>query len=104
MSSRLFTRTEEDFTCEVCGAFVKGNGYTNHCPKCLHSKHVDINPGDRASLCGGILEPIRIEKKGDTYIIVFKCKKCGEIKRNKASAGDDFQKILEICKRTELPL
>ena len=28
---------------------MKGNGYTNHCPKCLWSKHVDINPGDRGA-------------------------------------------------------
>ncbi|MBR7159021.1 MAG: RNHCP domain-containing protein [Alphaproteobacteria bacterium] len=104
MASRLFTRNKEDFTCEVCETFVEGNGYTNHCPHCLHSKHVDINPGDRASSCGGILEPIRIEKKGDSFIIVFKCRKCGEIKKNKTSPQDDFNKILEICRKTEIPL
>lgn len=36
-----FTRVIEDFICENCGTEVKGNGYTNHCPKCLWSKHVD---------------------------------------------------------------
>ena len=103
MLSRLFIRRKEDFICEVCKRSVKGNGYTNHCPHCLHSKHVDINPGDRLSSCKGILEPIRIEKRGEDYIIVFRCKKCGEIKRNKASKEDNFNKILEICKKTDLP-
>jgi len=50
--ARLFTRNIENFTCERCGAAVEGNGFTNHCPACLCSKHVDINPGDRAAARG----------------------------------------------------
>ncbi|MEK7158524.1 MAG: RNHCP domain-containing protein, partial [Patescibacteria group bacterium] len=46
--SRTFQRRVEDFTCESCGAQVTGDGYTNHCPQCLVSKHVDVYPGDRA--------------------------------------------------------
>lgn len=42
-----FTKTVEDFICAHCGTHVRGNGYTNHCPECLWSKHVDNNPGDR---------------------------------------------------------
>jgi Zn finger protein HypA/HybF involved in hydrogenase expression len=49
----MFKRTIEDFTCEHCGEQVTGNGFTNHCPQCLWSKHVDIDPGDRLALCGG---------------------------------------------------
>ena len=60
---KRFSRRTEDFTCEHCGTKVKGNGYTNHCPQCLYSKHVDINPGDRLSDCGGLMEPIDIEQK-----------------------------------------
>ena len=96
--SKLFTRHKEDFICEVCGKYVKGNGYTNHCPACLCSKHVDINPGDRASDCGGIMRPIAVEMKDNAYIIVHKCEKCGFIRRNKTNEDDDFDKILEICK------
>lgn len=96
--SKLFSRREENFTCEVCGKQVKGNGYTNHCPDCLCSKHVDINPGDRASDCGGIMRPVAVEMKDGDYIIVHKCEKCGFIRRNKASEDDNFNKILEICK------
>ena len=71
---------DESFICENCGKEVKPLGYScrNHCPYCLYSKHVDINPGDRAEECHGLLEPLGIEmssKKG--YVIVYKCKKCG---------------------------
>ncbi|HCR42265.1 TPA: hypothetical protein DIV45_02815, partial [Patescibacteria group bacterium] len=41
MDRKNFIRTKEDFTCENCGHRVKGSGYTNHCPKCLYSQHVD---------------------------------------------------------------
>ena len=57
---KRFSKCVEDFTCEECGSPIEGNGYTNHCPNCLYSKHVDINPGDRKSTCGGIMAPIRV--------------------------------------------
>jgi hypothetical protein len=56
MQSRKFQRTREDFTRERCRTFVKGGGYTNHCPECLWSKHVDVNPGDRQATCQGLKE------------------------------------------------
>ena len=60
---KQFQRKKENFVCEHCGQEVIGNGYTNHCPSCLHSKHVDINPGDRAETCGGLMEPVDLELK-----------------------------------------
>ena len=70
-----FTEIDEEFICEHCGKLVPKLEYScrNHCPYCLYSKHVDINPGDRAETCHGTLKPIGIElnsKKG--YVIVFK--------------------------------
>ena len=44
-----------------------------------------------------MLEPIGLEidsKKG--YVIVFKCKKCGMIRKNKAADDDDRMKIIEL--------
>lgn len=91
-----FTRTTEDFKCESCGLFVEGNGYTNHCPQCLFSKHVDNSPGDRANLCGGLMKPIRIEKKGKEYTIIHRCAICSLEKSNKAVPEDDFQMIVQV--------
>ncbi len=90
---KKFSRTIEDFTCSHCGALVHGNGYTNHCPVCLWSRCVDINPGDRASDCGGAMRPVGIETLGDNFIIIHKCEKCGKIARCK-SAPDDNQDVI----------
>ena len=96
----IFIKNNEDFRCEKCNLFVKGSGYTNHCHQCLWSKHVDIFPGDRAGDCGGMMEPVGVEKKGDIYIITHKCIKCGFEKPNKAAKNDNFQMIIQISTDT----
>ncbi|MBU0731263.1 RNHCP domain-containing protein [Patescibacteria group bacterium] len=92
---KKFQRKVEDFVCENCGHKIKGSGFTNHCPSCLYSKHVDINPGDRASDCGGLMEPIALEGAIDKEKILFRCQKCGHLKRNKLQKGDNKQKLLK---------
>ena len=96
MSKRRFTKCKEDFVCEVCGAFVRGDGYTNHCNICLHSKHVDVDPGDRSADCGGIMKPIGVEKAGDKYILLHRCVRCGFERKNKVCENDDFDAVLKI--------
>lgn len=91
-----FIRTKENFICQKCGHSVEGDGYTNHCPECLWSKHVDIFPGDRAGKCGGMMEPIEVLKKGGEYNIIHKCVICGLEKPNKAVKADNFQMIIQI--------
>ena len=58
---------DEEFICDICNKKVPKLKYTarDHCPYCLHSKHVDINPGDRQNDCQGVLKPIDIEKFND---------------------------------------
>lgn len=92
-------KNDNGFVCRRCGHTVEPLKYTSrdHCPKCLHSIHIDIVPGDRANTCLGTLSPIAVEpssKKG--YIIVYKCDKCGEIKRNKSAEDDNFDAMLEV--------
>ena len=94
-----FTMKDENFTCDVCGQEVSKLEYSarDHCPYCLHSKHVDINPGDRMCACLGVLKPVAIEKgKKDRYKIVYRCEKCGMIKKNVAAKDDNFDKIIEL--------
>lgn len=100
MLDKKFKMIDENFICSVCGFEVKKLGYTarDHCPKCLCSLHVDINPGDRACPCHGVLRPISIDKYKDTYKIVYKCDKCSQIKRNIMASDDDFNKIIELSK------
>ena len=87
--SLQFKRTIEDFACEQCGAEVVGNGFTNHCPSCLWSKHVDVHPGDRAEACRGMMEPIGQEIGGGEHDILYRCVKCKMERRNKVAKGDD---------------
>lgn len=94
-----FTVIDEEFICENCGKKVNKLGYScrNHCPYCLHSKHVDINPGDRMEECKGTLKPIGVQinpKKG--YVISFKCEKCGQIRKNKAAEDDNMELIIQL--------
>ena len=94
MEQKRFTKNDDSFICVHCGKQVEPLGYTsrNHCPHCLWSLHVDINPGDRANPCRGELEPIRTEpdaKKG--FVIIHRCRKCGEIRRNKAALNTKNQ-------------
>ena len=88
MEVKRFTKNDDGFVCAHCGKEVKPLGYTsrNHCPFCLWSLHVDVNPGDRANTCGGQLEPVSAvpdAKRG--YIIIHRCVRCGELRRNKAA-------------------
>ena len=65
-----------------------GNGYTNHCPGCLWSKHVDIQPGDRAAPCRALMEPVSIAYVKGEFIVVHRCTACGFQRRNRTSPED----------------
>ena len=100
---KQFYKNDNDFICENCGMKVEKLGYTtrDHCPYCLYSKHLDINPGDRQNECQGLLEPIGIEKYKDTYKIVYKCQKCHQLHKNVMANDDDMNMIIEISKNNE---
>lgn len=95
---KKFNMINEEFICENCGKYVDKSSYTarDHCPYCLFSKHVDINPGDRMNKCKGLLRPIGIEKFKDTYKIIYKCDKCNELHKNIKENDDDINKIIEL--------
>lgn len=97
METRRFQKTKEDFICEHCGQEVRGNGYTNHCPECLWSKHVDVNPGDRANPCLGLMEPVALELESGSYVIVHRCTVCGARKRNKAADNDNTDVLTALA-------
>jgi predicted RNA-binding Zn-ribbon protein involved in translation (DUF1610 family) len=97
MTARRFTvqGTNNAFVCLQCGAAVQplGNGSVrNHCPACLHSRHVDVLPGDRASDCGGAMVPVGAEQSGKKgWIVLHRCQKCGFTGRNRAALDDTQQ-------------
>jgi len=95
---KKFTMRDENFICEHCGMEVNKLNYTarDHCPYCLYSKHVDINPGDRLNECKGLLKPVGIEKFKSTYKIIYKCNKCGENHKNIIADDDNMDLIIEL--------
>lgn len=97
---KRFNELDEGFICEYCNKNIGKLVYSSrdHCPYCLYSKHVDINPGDRLNTCKGLLKPIGIEKYKDTYKILYKCQKCGQNHKNIMARDDDMNKIIEISK------
>jgi hypothetical protein len=97
--SETFVRKIEDFTCGKCGVTVTGNGYTNHCPKCLWSRHVDNHPGDRAAVCLGMMEPIRVSEEGGRRRILNRCIVCRYEKINDTAKEDDFEAILAVMRK-----
>ncbi|MFZ4515280.1 MAG: RNHCP domain-containing protein [Acidimicrobiia bacterium] len=92
-----FVRRTEDFACVQCGTTVHGDGYTNHCPRCLWSLHVDVNPGDRAADCGGPMQPVGIEQRGGEWRVVQRCTQCGHRRPNRISDADDPQVVRAIA-------
>ena len=94
---KTFQRCQEDFVCGHCGHAERGDGYrrspntptlaaatlvltyvttlryTNHCSQCLWSKHVDVNPGDRASLCQGLMPAVLVDTKKGHYRFLQRC-------------------------------
>jgi hypothetical protein len=91
-----FTRQKEDFICEHCGSSNTGDGYTNHCKICLYSKHVDVEPGDRLSTCGGLMKPTFVSYTTTDPYILHTCLKCGFQKKNKIQKGDSVEAMAAI--------
>lgn len=94
---RKFTRTKEDFICKNCNFEVKGNGYTNHCPNCLYSLHIDKYPGDRQESCLGLMMPVDIiTKGGEAKYVIHSCQLCKITKRNILNPNDSVKAILDV--------
>ena len=99
MEDKKFKMVDEEFTCLNCKKQVLTLSYTarDHCPYCLYSLHVDINPGDRKEMCHGLLKPIGIEKsKKGSYKILYKCEECGYYHKNIMADDDNMEEIINL--------
>lgn len=96
------TACAASFTCKVCGASISPEGassqHRNHCPHCLSSVHVDNEPGDRASLCKGIMDPIGVwVRKNGEWAIIHRCRDCGTLCSNRIAADDNHTLLMSIA-------
>lgn len=102
--TRATRQGTEEFKCRHCRAFigptVGGGRHRNHCPFCLHSRHVDDRrPGDRASDCGATMAPVaRFDRPGGEPVIIHRCLGCGLERHNRLAADDSISLL------TRLPL
>jgi hypothetical protein len=107
VQTRRFTDNDRGFPCARCGLAVLPLGSTsrNHCPSCLYSMHVDINPGDRANACRGLMAPVAVESHGRRgYVLVHRCERCGQVRRNRAVPDaavqpDSMDALLKLAAR-----
>lgn len=93
---------DESFTCRNCGYPVvpagAGSDHRNHCPNCLCSVHLDIEPGDRESDCGGLMEPVAVwVRKNGEWAIIHRCRRCGVFSSNRVAADDNPVKLMSIA-------
>jgi DNA-directed RNA polymerase subunit RPC12/RpoP len=91
-------KAQRSFRCVHCRLDVStsapGTAHRNHCPYCLWSRHVDDDPGDRASDCQASMEPIAITvRKDGEWVLIHRCNGCGVLHSNRV-AGDDSELLL----------
>ncbi|MFE0645981.1 RNHCP domain-containing protein [Streptomyces sp. NPDC058877] len=86
------------FTCVWCGltvsTYAAERALRNHCPSCLHSRHVLDHVEGGPSDCEGRMSPIAIAvlRTGD-WMVIHRCVRCDELTSNQVHA-DDNQLIL----------
>lgn len=76
------------------------SAHRNHCSNCLTSLHVDTEPGDRASDCGGLMEPVAVwVRKSGEWAVIHRCSRCGQMSSNRIAADDNPMKLMSIAMR-----
>lgn len=102
-----------DFTCKHCEQFVSARSaasgviHRNHCPYCLHSRHVDLfKSGDRLCACKALMTPVGLTLKNsrDKYarepqgelMLIHLCTTCGALSINRIAADDDPVKLIAV--------
>ena len=75
-----------------------GTGHRNHCPNCLTSLHLDVEPGDRSAHCGGLMDPVAVwVRKSGEWAVVHRCRRCGALSSNRVAADDNPMKLMSIA-------
>lgn len=100
-----------DYQCKHCHyqvstqSLYSGVNNRNHCPYCLHSKHVDLYAaGDRLAACKGLMKPIGITFKltrkkyhcRGEMMLVHRCLDCGAVSINRIAADDIADVIYQV--------
>jgi len=93
---------DQAFKCGQCKQFIgapaTGGRHRNHCPNCLHSRHVDANrPGDRRSDCHALMRPVGIiSRRNGEQAILHRCLGCGKESPNRIAADDNPVALMKL--------
>jgi hypothetical protein len=105
-SIRHASRVEQrgTFRCANCGETVAlggaGTEHRNHCPWCLCSIHLDVEPGDRAAECGAVMEPVAVwVRRNGEWAVIHRCRSCGALSSNRIAADDNPRLLLSMAVR-----
>ena len=94
-------KPSREFRCRNCkhviGIPESGTKQRNHCPLCLHSVHLDVTPGDRASDCKSLMEPIAIWVRSGEWVLLHHCRGCGEIRPNRVAPDDNETLLISLA-------
>jgi DNA-directed RNA polymerase subunit RPC12/RpoP len=102
-----------EFKCSRCNAWVNndtllsGVNHRNHCPYCLHSRHLDaLKSGDRLSGCQAVMRPVGLTLKrtrnkyaraeSGELMLIHQCLGCGRLSINRIAADDHSEGLLAV--------
>ena len=82
----------------MVGPTIDGGRHRNHCPYCLHSRHVDARrPGDRESPCRATMQPVGVfTRRSGEQVLVHRCLGCGIERHNRVAADDDSFTLMRL--------
>ncbi|RFU86013.1 RNHCP domain-containing protein [Streptomyces triticagri] len=92
------------FACAWCGLTVSATAADgrprNHCPSCLHSRHVTDLVEGGAGECHGRMSPIAIAvlRTGD-WMVIHRCVRCDELTSNPVCADDNQLVLMRMAVR-----
>lgn len=106
-----------DFVCVHCKTYVSAESLIsgvqnrNHCPYCLHSRHMDLREaGDRLAACKSQMEPLGLTLKQShkkyasdlqgELMLIHECTECGRVSVNRIAADDDIDLILAVHEKS----
>jgi DNA-directed RNA polymerase subunit RPC12/RpoP len=97
---KKFIKNNQSFECVNCKKQVEAHPKSSrdHCTHCLYGLHVDINPGDRANTCKGLLKPIGVNLKNKKEQIIYLCTKCEKQVGCITAPDDNREEILNLYK------
>ncbi|MGX1809060.1 RNHCP domain-containing protein [Nocardia sp. NPDC055321] len=104
MSTISTSQQLNTFTCISCGLVVfafAGDGVPrNHCPSCLHSRHVVDHVAGGHSECGARMSPLAIAvPRGGDWMLIHRCVRCDELAAAPICADDNQLVLMRIAVR-----